>query len=108
MLISVLILGGMFAAVMGLSLVFLNEIRVARQTGDSVKAVTAADTGIECALYKYFGPGPKTGTVCTSDTTIMTNGATFSATITGGAATTTRAVGTSFGINRAFEADIPL
>lgn len=110
MLISVLIVGGMMAAAMAVSAVFLNEIRLARQTPESVKAIYAADTGVECSLYKYFLLGDPLPVTCTggpvgsgAEIRFETD-ATFRAQIVVvGAATSSTSIGKSRGVGRALE-----
>jgi hypothetical protein len=113
MLLSVLIMTGMMASAMAVSLIMLNEIRLARQIPYSVNAIAAADAGIECAMHQYWVAGNRCGTVCTSGTAdasgrvLMRNDATFTASITCGAATTTRSIGEFRGIRRSLETVIP-
>lgn len=107
MLISVLIVGGMMAAAMAVSLVFLNEVRLARQTPESVKAIYAADAGIECSLYKYLKLGDPLPLTCDSRDVVFVDETTFRAEITGGAATSSVSIGKSRGVGRALEVLIP-
>lgn len=107
MLISVLIVGGIMAAAIAVSFVFLLEIRLARQTPDSVKAIYAADAGIECSLYKYFKSPEQ---ICDSAAVIFWNGASFEArTETApGTATTSVSIGESNEVRRSLEVEIPV
>ena len=110
MLLSVLIMGGVMAAAMAVSLVMLNEIRLARQTPLSVKALAAADSGVECALYQYLvvGSRPCGAVICDSIMDPMQDPRTnFSATLTCGAATSSRSIGISGDIRRSLEVRIP-
>ena len=55
MLIAVLTLGG---AILGATtiagLLMLYQIRATTDTANSAKAITAADSGVECALFNFF------------------------------------------------------
>ncbi len=108
MLLSLLIMGGVMAVAMAVNLVILNEIKIARQTPESVKALAAADTGIECSLYQYFVVGNRCGSVCSSSQVLMTSGTQFNSVISCGSSTTSRATGISGGVRRSLEAIIPL
>jgi len=59
MLLTVLILGGVFAIGLTVSTLLLSEVRLARQTLDSVKAVYAAESGLEWELFRYFKGTPE-------------------------------------------------
>lgn len=114
MLLSVLIMTGVMAVAMAVSLVVLNEIRLARQTPLSVKALAAADSGVECALYQYVvtGSRPCGAVICDSVMDPMQNPligpqTNFSATLTCGTATTVRAIGVSGEVRRSFEVSLP-
>lgn len=107
MLLSVLIMAGVMAVAMAVSWVVFDEIRLARQVPDSVRALAAASTGVECAFWRYFVEKKECGMVCDSRQIQMTSGTEFSSVISCGAATSTRAVGVSAGIRRSLEADMP-
>jgi hypothetical protein len=109
MLLSVLIMAGMMASAMAVSLIMLNEIRLARQIPYSVNAIAAADAGIECAMHQYWVVGNRCGAVCTSPGTVsmLDDDARFTASITCGAATTVRSIGEFRGVRRSLEAVIP-
>lgn len=109
MLVTVLIMGGVMAAAMAVSVVVLNEIRLARQTPASAKALAAADTGVECALYRYMvlGIQPCGGVICDSVMDPMLNQTNFSASLTCGAATSSRSIGASGEVRRSLEVTIP-
>jgi len=108
MLISVLIMGGMMGIAMAVSLLFLQEIRLARQTPESVKAIYAADAGVECGLYQYFvnHVNCAVNPVCSSAGDPFGNGATYETNIVdcGVSATTTVSIGASQNVQRALSA----
>jgi hypothetical protein len=107
MLLSILIMAGMMAAAMAVGLVIFNEIRLARQTPDSVNALAAADTGMECLLYRYFVLGNGCSAVCDSSSVSMLNGTQFRASVVScGATTTARSIGISREVRRSLEVNI--
>jgi uncharacterized protein (UPF0333 family) len=111
MLTAILIMGAVMAIVMAINLVVLNEVRTARQTPISAKAIAAADAGVECAMYKIFVVG---GTICcnsiicdsTSDPMLDPH-TSYKATVNCFGATSTISIGRSKEVQRAFEAIIP-
>lgn len=106
MILTVLTLGGtMLGATTIAGLLILYQIRQATDLGNSGKAIFAADTGIEWGLQQFFNPG-------SGQPPTFSNGASFALTCSnsGGAVacsdpsvTLMRSVGSSAGVNRAFE-----
>jgi hypothetical protein len=60
--LTILILGLLFAIGMGLSLLVFTQIKVIKETGYSVNALSAADSGVERALYEMYVNGVISGT----------------------------------------------
>jgi len=105
MLISLMVLGGVLAIGLGVAVTLLNEVRLARQSLDSAKAIYAADAGVECELYKYFRDQ---AFICDPSEVIFLNNASFTSVINPGTATSAQAIGISRGIRRALEVLIPI
>lgn len=101
LLITLLVMGGVFAVGMAVGLAFLNEARTSRQSLDSVKAIYAAQSGLEFELYKCF----KNPSAAAPP---MTNGTCYTSQTTTGAATTSHAIGLSLGVRRGLDVGIDL
>ena len=101
MLISLMILAGVFAIGFAVSTVFITEVKLSRQVLDSAKAVYAAESGLEWRLFQYF-VSP------TSTPPVMQNDTTFTSQIVLGPATTARAIGISNKVRRGLQVLIPL
>jgi hypothetical protein len=107
MLLSIMILGGVFAIGLSVAILLLSEFRLSRQSLDSVKAIYAADAGVECELFQYF-KNPDWRCISGS-TVIFLNDTSFLSqrtAATNGTATTVSAIGISKGIRRGLEAEI--
>lgn len=107
LLITLLIMAGVFAIGMSVSLIFLNEVRLSRQSLESVKAIYAAESGLECELYQYF----KSSTSTCDVINIMTNNTSFISTTTpatGPIPTSTQSIGISKGVRRGLQVETEL
>jgi len=51
---SLIIMAIFLALSLGISAIFINQINLIKEIGDSVLAFFAADTGIEDAMYRYY------------------------------------------------------
>jgi hypothetical protein len=70
---AILILSVIFAIAMGLSLIIFGQLKTQREIGYSVIALSAADTGVERALYAIY----KEGNMSFSTSTNLENGANY-------------------------------
>lgn len=70
--LAIVILTSILAIALGVTSIILPQIKTSGNISDSIKAVFAADTGIECSLYNIR----KTPTVC-DGVTMMTNNTSF-------------------------------
>jgi hypothetical protein len=74
---SVLILSILFTLSIGLSLIIFTRMRIQREIGYSVIALSAADTGVERALYAIY----KEGNLAFSETANLENGASYNVSV---------------------------
>lgn len=105
MLLSILILGGVFAIGLAISTLLLSEIRISRQSLDSVKAIYAAESGLECELFKYFKDQNYS---CVLPNVILLNNTTFTSETMGGTATSASSIGISRNVRRGLKILIPI
>lgn len=111
MLLTVLIMSGVMlsATVVGGYLV-LNQLRQATYSANSAQAISAADSGIECELYKLFKPLESGGLDCSTQTFNAFNGkvpVTVNTTTTmAGTSTIIRSTGGAANTYRAFEVTV--
>lgn len=107
MLFSVLIMGAIMAAAMAVSLVMINEVRLARQIPYAAKAIAAADAGMECAFFEYHVDNNRTceAELCSGT---LDNGATFVSRLRcrAGVPSMIHSVGAFMGVRRALDIDL--
>jgi len=80
-LVAVLTLGGAILGATTLAgLLMLYEIRATTNSEDSAKAIFAADSGVNWALYSYFQPpaGPLPGLSISATSSVLNNGTALS------------------------------
>ena len=104
LLFSVLMLGIMLGITLTLASIFIPKIRTISETANSIKALYAADSGLEWCVYKNRFPSS------VESQPTMANGSTFALYSDGSPADCTiqplnyRSVGTYGGVSRSLEA----
>ena len=93
LVLTVLLLAVILAIALAISNIFVVEIRLAGDVTESVKAIMAADSGLEWMLFKERKvlsedpPPPFNGRACRGANCLLDNGASFSVTKTTDGAT---------------------